>query len=181
MTVGALWLIAISAGFAVFALVMVHTTAATVTLAARIVVVAALCVTGIGNIRAVLNLPGQLPPRTPDEQRIRRQFTWVVVAEFVAIVVVNVIVGPTDHVILIPSLDLIIVGIHFLPLARLFRVRRYYPLGVLFCVIPVLVLFAVPESLRLGECRRGGCCRVWGAVSSPVSWQQRPYAKSGST
>jgi hypothetical protein len=75
----------------------------------------------------------------------------VVVTEVVAIVVVNGILGTTHHIILIPSFDLMIVGIHFLPLARLFGVRRYYPTGFLFCAIPALMLVAVPETTRMGH------------------------------
>jgi hypothetical protein len=151
LTVGALWLIVISAAFATFALVMVNTTIATATLIAMLVVVAALIAIGIGNIRAVLRLPGQLPPRTSTEQRLVRQFRWVVAAEVVAILVVNGILGATNRIILIPSLDLMIVGIHFFPLAHLFGVRRYYPTGLLFCAIPAFMFVAVPDTTRMGH------------------------------
>ena len=151
MTAGALWLIGVSAAFAAWALAMIRTTTALATLAAMLMVVAALMTIGVGNIRSVLRLPGQVPPRTLKERRMGRQFAWIVAAEVAAFAVANAFLGATHRVTLIPSIDLMIVGIHFLPLARLFGVRRYYPMGVLFCAIPALTFLAVPEATRLGQ------------------------------
>ena len=82
---------------------------------------------------------------------MNRQFAWVVVLEVVGFMVVNPSLAAANRVILIPAASLMIVGLHFFPLARVFGVRRYYPMAVLFCAIPVLVLLAVPETRRIGQ------------------------------
>jgi hypothetical protein len=64
--------------------------------------------------------------------------------EFAAFLVVNGICAATGHVDLIPALDVAIVGLHFLPLARIFRVPRYYPLGILFCLAGGVALLFSP-------------------------------------
>jgi hypothetical protein len=148
---GALWLIGICAAFETWALATIKTPIATATLIAMLVVVTALMAIGIGSIRAVLRLPGKVPPRTERERRMGRQFAWVVGLEVVAFMVVNALLAATHRIVLIPAFDVIIVGIHFFPLAQLFGVRRYYPMAVLFCAIPALTLLAVPETLRLGQ------------------------------
>ena len=56
----------------------------------------------------------------------------------------------TGNFAVMPSLNLGIVGVHFLPLARLFRVPRYYVMGVLFCFIPAVTLLWFPAQGRVG-------------------------------
>ena len=52
---------------------------------------------------------------------------------------------------LIAPLDLMIVGLHFLPLARLFHVPRYSILGVLFCGISIVTMLVIPDGARIGQ------------------------------
>lgn len=52
---------------------------------------------------------------------------------------------------LIAPVDLIIIGLHFLPLARLFDVPRYDVAGILFCAIPVVTMLAVPADGHVGQ------------------------------
>lgn len=151
MTIGALWLIVAGAAFATWALVMINTTVAVGGLVVMLMLVAALIVVGVAMVRAVLRLPGRVPPKTPREERMGRQFVWVVVAEFAAFMVVNGFLSITKRFIFIEPLDLIIVGIHFLPLAYLFDVRRYYLMGALFCAIPALTLLAVSRATLVGD------------------------------
>jgi hypothetical protein len=47
-------------------------------------------------------------------------------------------------------LILIVVGIHFMPLAKLFGVPRYTTLGFLFCLVSVLTLLLVPAHAHIG-------------------------------
>ena len=44
----------------------------------------------------------------------------------------------------------LIVGAHFFPLAALFQVKTYYLVGTLLCVLALITLLAVPESVTLG-------------------------------
>ena len=148
---GALWLIGICAAFEAWALVTIRTTVAAVALVAMLPVIAALVAIGISNIRAVLRLPGTMTPRTEQDRRMGRRFGWVVALEVAGFMVVNTLLASTNRIVLIPAADLIIVGLHFFPLARLFRVRRYYPMAILFSAIPALVVLAVPETMRIGQ------------------------------
>jgi hypothetical protein len=54
------------------------------------------------------------------------------------------------HLSWIVPLDLIIVGIHFIPLAKLFGVPRYTTLGLLFCIVSILTLLLVPAHAHIG-------------------------------
>jgi hypothetical protein len=148
---GALWLLGVCAAFETWALISIHTPFATVALVAMLLTVAVLIAIGIWNARAVLRLPGGVPPRTENDRRKGRQYGWIVVLEVVAFVVANTVLGATNRVIMIPAVDLMSVGVHFVPLASLFGVRRYYVMAALFCAIPALTLLAVPESVQIGQ------------------------------
>jgi hypothetical protein len=104
----------------------------------------------VGVIRAILRSPGAMPPRGEKERTMLRRFIPVVIAEVVGIMAVNAICVITQHFELIAPLDLLIVGIHFLPLAWIFRVPRYYWMGALFCLAPVLTLVLVPVHAQVG-------------------------------
>jgi len=73
---------------------------------------------------------------------------------------------------LIAPLDLIVVGLHFLPLARLFAVPRYNITAALFCAIPVATMMLIPVGGRIGEALGWfvvpsvGCA----AVASTTAW-----------
>lgn len=45
----------------------------------------------------------------------------------------------------------LVVGVHFLPLARLFAVPLYYVIGVLFVLVSVTAMLAVPVSAMIGN------------------------------
>jgi hypothetical protein len=155
LTGGALWLIGICAAFEAWALVAIRTTVSMVALVAMLLVSAILTVIGIGNLRAMSRLWSTAPERTERDRRIGRrigrQYALVIALEVVGFVVVNSLLVTTNRIVMIPAADLVIVGVHFFPLARLFHVRRYYPMAVLFCAIPVLVVTAFPDTLRIGH------------------------------
>jgi hypothetical protein len=147
----AIWLIAISSVCGVWSLLVIGTPIARLALICTFVLVAALFVASIMVIRAALNLPVSNTPRTPEEQQMGRRFAWVFGAETLAFVIVNSVVIATGNIEMIVSLDLIIVGIHFFPLARIFRVPRYNLMGLLFCLIPLATLLAIPRQLEVGH------------------------------
>jgi hypothetical protein len=49
----------------------------------------------------------------------------------------------------IPPAIALIVGLHFLPLARLFRVTFYYITGVLLCVLALVAIIALIRGLPI--------------------------------
>jgi hypothetical protein len=146
----AIWLIVISFICGVWSLLVIETPIARLALICTFVLVGALFVVSIIVIRAALGLPVSNAPRTPEEQQMVRRFAWVFGAETLAFVIVNSIVIATGNIEMIVSLDLIIVGIHFFPLARIFHVPRYNLMGLLFCVIPLVTLLAIPKQLEVG-------------------------------
>jgi len=71
---------------------------------------------------------------TTDSKRIRRQFNLINVGQWLAIfVVANVLIntGKSDWVVMAV---IFIVGLHFIPLARLFRYAPHYLLGTLLMI-----------------------------------------------
>jgi hypothetical protein len=147
---GALWLTAVSAVFVIWSLLMIGTPLADGVLIGALVVTGAVIAASVVVIRAARRLPKRVSPRTPEEKATGRRFGWVVVAEVAAFMVVNPVAAVTGHVELIPSLDLAIVGLHFLPLAWLFHVPRYYVMGVLFCAIPAATVVSMPANAAVG-------------------------------
>ncbi len=63
---------------------------------------------------------------------------------------------------------IIVVGIHFLPLARVFAVRLYYGIGVLFVLVGVTIMLAVPAGAMIGN--RLAWDVLVGSVSALILW-----------
>ena len=148
---GGLWLITAGTGFAVWALLTARSALALSLLAAMSVAAAALIVFGIGMVRGVLQLPHMTDGQPSEGRRIRRQFAAIVAAELAGFLVVNLICVMTYRWMFIVPLVLMVVGLHFLPLARLFKVPRYNVMGILFCAIPILTMLFIPRSVHFGH------------------------------
>ena len=102
------------------------------------------------NLRQIL-AAAKLPKATTSKRsNIGRRFGWIVVFEVVGIVLIGGICFNAGLLSWLVPVDLIIVGIHFIPLARLFGVPRYTLLGAAFCAIPVLTLILVPADAHVG-------------------------------
>ncbi len=87
--------------------------------------------------------------QTPEKLRKSRMFNLVNAGQWVVIVVVTLILSQTGYAKWSLPAVILIVGIHFLPLARLFACRSHYLTGaaliLLACVYP-LVAREGPES-----------------------------------
>ena len=156
---GSLWLIVVGGIFAPVSLLMIDTPMARAVLAVVVVLTALLITMDILVFRAALQLPGRLP-RTAEERAIGRRFAVVFWAEAFTIMIVSWICSSTNRSELITPLVLIIVGIHFMPLAWIFEVPRYYITGLGFCGIPALTLLLIPATAQIGH------ARAWFVVSS---------------
>lgn len=148
---GSVWLIAVGVFFAAWSLVEIATPGASALLVLTLIGGAALLTFGVTRIRQALRRPRDVPSRTPADRAIGRRFGLIVGAELVAIAIANPVAAAFHRFEVIPSLDLFIVGVHFLPLASLFRVPRYYVTGLLFCAIPAFTLLLVPATARVGH------------------------------
>jgi hypothetical protein len=145
----ALWLVTIGTAFTIVSLALIGTSAARFALAGVSIAVIIFLAIGIGVLRAVLRSPNA-SARTAQGQAMARRFKWVVIGEVAAIMIVNGIASAMQYFQLIAPLDILIVGIHFFPLASLFRVPRYYWMGGLFCAVTVLTLMLVPAHAQVG-------------------------------
>ena len=151
MAGGTLWLIAVSTGFAILSLAWIGTPAARGALAA-VVALAALFV-GV-TIRAMLaarRMADDSPARIDARKIVMRRFALIVVAEVLAIMMVNALCTFYRRYGLMAPLDVIIVGLHFLALARLFKAPRYTVMAWLFCAIPIAVMLSFPEQALVGR------------------------------
>jgi len=147
---GSLWLISAGITAAAWALLSIRSIVATSILAGISVAAAALIFSGIGLIRKLVRAPYETTA-APERKSILRQFLIIFAAEIVALGGVNIACVLAHHWRYIVPLDLIIVGLHFLPLARLFQVPRYNITGFLFCVIPLGTMLTTGHAARVGD------------------------------
>ena len=77
------------------------------------------------------------------EQRkqINRKFGLIGALEGIAIFIASVICNMTNHFEVFFPIMAIIVGIHFFPLAQLFREYFYYGTGIILCILGVITFF----------------------------------------
>ena len=150
---GCLWLIVVGTVYSAWSLVTVESTLATLLLTAMCIFAAVLILFGVAMIHGVLQLP--FVPSTSEGRKIGRKIGrrfWMIFAvEGGAIAVVSVVCSDTHHGRFIVPLVLIIVGLHFLPLAKLFGVPRYNVMGALFCAIPIVTMLSIPASAHVGH------------------------------
>jgi len=163
LSIGTFWLVAVSAGGAIFAIV--EMTNAKTPLIVVLVIAGALLAMSIRHLVRALKLPSEPSPR---DRRVGRQFALIFILEGVAIALVSGACYLIGHRSWIVPLGLLIVGIHFMPLAKLFGVPRYMTLGWLFCVVSILTLLLVPAHARVGSvlaqyvyCSLGCAASAW--------------------
>jgi hypothetical protein len=164
---GALWLVFITAVFAIFGLFMINTPDARWALVITVAMSLALTAVGIAVLRSTAQLPPRARQLSPDELVMIRRFWIVLGAEIVAFVTVNPLF-PSSHSDMLPAFNIAIIGLHFIPLAWIFGVPRYYALGLHFCAIAAITLLVIPAAETFGS------VRLWYVFPSlgvaPVVW-----------
>ena len=165
---GTIWLVVAAAGFATISLVFVGTPIAKTSLTGVIALAAVLLGIAITSVRAASKLPGILPPVTEEERGILRHVAQTTVAEVIGLAIVNGICIVYRQFALIAPLDVLVVGLHFIPLARFLGVPRYYVMGALFCVVSVVTLVFIPQSALVGHAPAQAV--VPGLACSVVVW-----------
>lgn len=107
-------------------------------------------VLGVGALwlrRGARAFPDDVSPQAQADQRNRlRIFNSVFVLEFAAIAIAVFALLQFGMGSLIPSVVTLIVGIHFFPLARLFKVRAYHLTGALLCTLALTSLLLAPGA-----------------------------------
>lgn len=108
---------------------------------------AALCVASIRLRRSGHNLPrNDSADAQASRGRMARRFNLVVTLQWVAIVAAIIVLGRFDRGSFIPPVIAVIVGLHFFPLARLFRIRAYHVAGAALCLVGLIALWAPPAT-----------------------------------
>jgi hypothetical protein len=95
--------------------------------------------------------------------------------EIVFIVICSILLSVFNHPEFRLPFVCIIVGIHFLPLGKLFNIRMYYVVGALLVLASVMVMLAVPVSAMLGN------LHAWdvlvGSICAVILWSTGLYAE----
>lgn len=149
LAIGSLWLIAAAVGCSVTVLALMETQTATIALAAVLAATVLVGAPAVQLIKAAARLPKDAAS-AESGPTMRRWFILVFVAEVVLLVVVASVFGALRRFEYIVPLDLVIVGAHFLPLAWLFGVPRYYVLGAGFCAIAIATMLFVDPTAHTG-------------------------------
>jgi hypothetical protein len=76
--------------------------------------------------------------RTPAQQSTRKKFLWIVLIEFLAIALVSILANRLHRGDLATDWCAMVVGLHFLPLAKIFRAPHYAILSILMTLWCVL-------------------------------------------
>lgn len=132
----------------------------------------ALLVAGIAIIRRGLRLPREASNAT--RRRIRRDYIITVVVEVVALnIAANLLI--THHMMsYLPAAFAVIVGLHFFPLAWIFRTRHYHATAVLMTlagILAILTLAGGAPAETTGSLAAAACALVlWGTAA--LSWRQ---------
>jgi hypothetical protein len=147
---GGLWAVAVGGGAVTFSLLVIDTWPRSVTVG-WIVSLAALIAIAVVVIRAGLRLPRDDRAMKPGGNQLRKRFLLVFGVELLAFAIVNPVLAIHRQFELMPAANLVIIGLHFLPLARVFVVPRYYLMGALFCLIPMATIFATSKDFLVGH------------------------------
>ncbi len=98
-------------------------------------------------------------------RRIRRGFRWAMLIEMA---LCSVAVGSVEYLhrldLIWPALG-IAVSLHFLPLGRLFRVRRYYFTGIAGTVVCLAAMVAFNAPANALFAAAGMCLNMWGTAA----------------
>jgi hypothetical protein len=103
-------------------------------------------------------------------QRRNKWFSIVLGIELASIVIARVICWLISRLDLFLPMTMLIVGIHFFPLATLFRVKRYQLAGALLCLLTIITVAAVPEQLRLTNLQIDSWSVVLGFGGALILW-----------
>jgi hypothetical protein len=149
---GSLWLIAVGTVFAGWSLITIQSTLAMMLTVFLATAAAALIMFGVLLLRSVRRLPHECATDGGAARRkMALRFGLIVAAEGLGCTLVAMTCLRAHKWELIVQLNLVIVGLHFLPLARLFKVPRYNVTGILFCIFPIATLLAVSPSAHIGH------------------------------
>lgn len=136
-------------------------------LAAAVAVGAGFCLAGFLLMRSARRFSGA--GKKPDKQHMLK-FNLVFATEGILIAVTVVLCNATGNLNMIPIFAAVIVGLHFLPLASLFKVSLYYFTGLLLCLLAILTWLFIPNVILLGGYEANAYMVVVGLGSALILW-----------
>jgi hypothetical protein len=116
----------------------------------------ALIIGSAGLMRLAQRLPVDTSPQGVARsraigKRLGIGFGIVFGSEALLIAVASSLLGALNHDGFILPVIVLIVGLHFLPLAWLFQVWPYYVSGTLLCLVAMVTLLAIPQTAMLSQ------------------------------
>lgn len=108
--------------------------------------------------------------QTPDSRRMRRQFRTINAIQWITIITAVVLLQHFKLVPWIVPAVMLIVGLHFLPLARVFRYRAHYLTGAILVATALLYPIGNPD----GPASPRGSLIAGLTLWSAALWSLRP-------
>ncbi|MBA2345500.1 MAG: hypothetical protein H0V83_10515 [Rubrobacter sp.] len=141
-----------------------HGVLATILYSAGVVIAVLLLVGGVYLLRVARRAPHGGPAFM--DTGIRRRFNQIGVAEGIGIGVAVFVCMRLGHPQWIPAIVAFIVGLHFFPLARLFRLPLYHVTGAVLCLLAAATLFVAvvlnaPDSVQYAIPGLGAATVLW--------------------
>ncbi len=116
------------------------------------IIALALGAASISLIHAAMRLPHDNSAQAIATQKVlMRRFGMIVASEIVGFILTSIVCGLLNRYEYIPPLDVIIFGVHLIPLAALFDMRIYYATGVLASVVAIITMLVVPSNAMIGQ------------------------------
>ncbi|MGB0064572.1 MAG: hypothetical protein WBP85_09020 [Terracidiphilus sp.] len=103
-------------------------------------------------------------PRVPDDPRMGRAFVWINAIQWTAIFAAGFICKRFGWAYYFPSAVAVIVGLHFYPLARMFRNPLHYGTGTAVVVWVFAAAVIVPAGRLPGFTTMGTGALLWAAA-----------------
>jgi hypothetical protein len=129
-------------------------------------------------------LPRDTVPPTPDQiaafRATGRRFGLILGLETAAIIVAVAVLNVIHYPGYIPCAIALIVGVHFFPLAPLFRAPIYHVTGFLGCVIALAGAFAADDILRQRVVGLSFGLLLW-ATAAWIAWQGFSALRQGTS
>jgi MFS family permease len=108
---------------------------------------------GISLLRTSRKIETSLGPDqealSKEEKRLGFWFNLIFIVQGLAIGITIFVCNMMNQTDLIPIVITMIVGIHFYPLAILFKIRKYHITGSLLILLALIALLAIPASLSI--------------------------------
>ncbi|MEO8956610.1 MAG: hypothetical protein ABI465_18825 [Ktedonobacteraceae bacterium] len=152
--IGSLWFTTAGsvAALGVVAMLSTNLVEALVLLGIVAVVCAVLYPLNISTLRAARSLPRAASPEiAAARKKLIRRFGAVVGVEMLFFLLANVILLQIHHYEYLVPIILLIVGVHFFPVAALFKMWPYYLTGLLFSLAAIITLLTTPSTMSIGR------------------------------